>query len=158
MFDLPRFVMFRVKHRHEIRAQLRRAVNRPVGIDRRIALVGGNLVVEISLGIAPIPYVNDDVALHALGPRRLQLRQFASGDAVRPITVESQGALRIDSVNSIQHRCHGLTGNDAPLPCIGGRLEFTQLFGDRARRFISELVAGIAAIGFYHIEPLRLVF
>ena len=157
MFDLPGFVMFRIKHRDEIRAQFRRAVNRSIGIDRRIAFVGGNLVVEISLGIAPIPHVNDDVALDALGSRWLRLRQFAGSDAVRPIAEEGQGAFRIDSVDSIQHRRHRLAGNNAPLPGVGRRFEFAQLSGNRPRRFVAQLMASITAVGFYDVEPLSLM-
>ena len=75
----------RIEHRQMIGRVFRRAVERTVGVDRRIALVGRNQVVKIMLLIAPIPGRDHDIALDAGRPRRLGERQFAVGDAVGPV-------------------------------------------------------------------------
>src|SRR5262249_54854504 len=76
--DLTRLMSHRVQDRYEICALLGSPIDEAVGVDRGMALVGGDLVVQVGLGTGPVPYGDDDVALHALWPRRLRRGQFAS--------------------------------------------------------------------------------
>ncbi len=66
--DLRRGVRSRIDDRHVISAGLKRAVDRAVGIHRRIALVARDLVMQIRLRIGPIPHRHHDVAFAALRP------------------------------------------------------------------------------------------
>ena len=60
----------RIEHRHVVGAQLERAVEQAVGVERRIAAIGRDHVVQVRLRIGPVPLRDDDVALEALRPRR----------------------------------------------------------------------------------------
>ena len=86
----------RVEDREEIRALLGRAVDRAVGVDRGIALVGRDLVVQVVLGPGPVPQRDDDVALDALRPRRL--RAGSSPAAIRSVQSANsvKSALRVE--------------------------------------------------------------
>ena len=86
VLDFGRLVLYRVQHRDEVRTEFGCSIDRPVGVDRWVALVGRNLVVEISRGTAPVPQSNDHVALDSLRPRRLRFGQLAGGDAIGPIS------------------------------------------------------------------------
>ena len=70
-------VLHRIEHRQVVGAQLERAVDRAVGVDRRVAPVGRDHVVQVRLRVGPVPLRDDDVALDALRPRRRR-RHFAA--------------------------------------------------------------------------------
>ncbi len=73
----------RIEDRKIVGGIFGRAVDRAPGIDSRVALVGRDLVMQVGLGIAPVPQRHHDVALDALRPLRLRRRQRAGGDACR---------------------------------------------------------------------------
>ena len=79
----------RIDHRHVVGARLERAVDRPVRVHGRIALVARDLVVQVRLRIGPVPHRDDDVALAALRARRRRGRQLAAGDAIGPVAPTS---------------------------------------------------------------------
>ena len=84
-------VAVRIEHRHVVGAQLERAVERPVGVHRRIAAIGRDHVVQVRLRIGPVPHRDDDVALDALRPRRRR-RKLAGLDAVGPVGEHRESA------------------------------------------------------------------
>ena len=71
-----------IEDRQDVGRVFGRAEHRAVGVDRRIAPVRSDQVVQIFLRVAPVPGRDDDVALEPLRPRRLVLGQLALGDAV----------------------------------------------------------------------------
>ena len=132
----------RVQHRHIGFAELECAIDRAVGVDRRITLVGRSLIVEIRLRVGPIPLRDDDVALLALRPRRRLGRQLTRCDAVGPISEHGQRRRPPDPVKATPHLATGLTRQDAPIPGRDRRLELAEGGGDLARGLIAELMAG----------------
>ena len=78
-------VRLRIEDRHVVGRVFVRAVQRAVGVDRRIAPVRGNQIVDEMLLRRPFPRRDDDVALDACRPRRFGLRQLALGDPVGPV-------------------------------------------------------------------------
>ena len=86
-----------------IGAHLERAVDQAVGVDRGIAPVGRDLVVQVGLRVGPVPQRDDDVALDALRPRRL--RGGTSPAAMRSVQSanSSQRALRAEPVDAVDH-------------------------------------------------------
>jgi hypothetical protein len=148
-------VGLRIEHGEEVRALLGRAVELTVGVDSGLALVGRDLVMQIGLGAGPVPDRDDDVALDTLRPRGLRCRQLARGDAVGPVREHFKRARHVDTAHVVGHLHLRLPGHDAPHPGFL-RLHVGKLFRDRARRLVAELMAGIAAVGLDHVEPLRL--
>ena len=63
-------VVHRIEHRQIVAALFGRSVDQAVGVDVRIALIGGDFVVQIGLRVGPVPLRDDDVALDALRARR----------------------------------------------------------------------------------------
>ena len=55
MLNFSRLMAHRVQYREEICAQLGCAIDRSIGVDCRLALVGGDLIVEVGFGVAPVP-------------------------------------------------------------------------------------------------------
>ena len=153
--DLARRVSHRVENRQIVRAQLGRAVEKAVGVDAWITLIGGDLVVEIRLGIGPIPFCDDDVALDTLRPRG-RGRQLTGFDAISPIGEHRQGALLAELPDAADHVAARLPGADAAVPGERGGIESPESLGDLARRLAAELVTGPAAIGLHQTQPLRL--
>ncbi len=100
----------RIENRHVVGAVLGRAIERPIGVDGGIALVGGDLVVQVGLGSRPVPYRDDDIALDSLRARRLGGRQLALGDPVGPIAEHASG----------RARCRNARWS-RPCPCWPGR-------------------------------------
>ena len=146
----------RIEHRHVVRARLERAVDRAVGVDRRVALVGGDLVVQVGLRIGPVPLRHDDAALHPLRPARRLRGQFAGQDAVGPVGEHLERAAAPHPVQPVRHRAAGLTRLDAPVPGRDHRVELAQLGRDLARRQVAEGMAGGAAARLHGPHPLRL--
>src|SRR5438045_7232626 len=102
---------------------------------------------DIGLRRIPIPFRDDDVAFDAGGPRRSGLRQFALCDAVGPGAEQRQLTARIEQANCVHHTGASLARLQAPLPCVGARVEMAELSGDGARGEIAELMAMDAAVG-----------
>ena len=78
-------VVHRIEHRQIVAALLGRSVDQTVGVYLWIALVGGDLVVQISFRIGPVPLRDHHVALDALRPGRRLRRQLAVRDPGGPI-------------------------------------------------------------------------
>ena len=129
-----------IEHRQMIAGIFRRAVERPVRIDRGIALVGRNQIVEILLLVAPIPGRHDNVAFDALRPRRLGERQFALGNAIGPVAeIFERNAAKLAG-QRIDHQCRGLSGLHAPDPGLFAALEFAKRARNRSRRELTKLM------------------
>ena len=76
----PDLVVDGIEPRNEVRARFRRSVDQAVRVERRIAAVGRDLVMQIAGRRVPVPLRHDEVALHAGRTRRLRERQFALRD------------------------------------------------------------------------------
>ena len=74
-----------IEDRNVVRAVFRRTVERSVGVDGRVALVGRDQIVQVVLVVHPVAQRDDDVALDTLRPRWLRERQLALGDALGPV-------------------------------------------------------------------------
>ena len=148
--EVRHLVGLRVEHRHVVGRIFRRAVERTVGVDRRIAPIRRDQIVQILVGRRPVPGGDDEIALDAGRARRLVLRQFALGDAVGPVAeilVRRAAELTGDAVG---HHLAGLAGGDAALPCLGAGVELAELRRDRARGLLAELMT-TDAIGVVHL-------
>ena len=143
-------VGLRIEDRHVVGRIFRRAVERAVGIDRRIAPVRRDQVVQVLVRRRPVPGGDDEIALDAGRPLRLVLRQFALGDAVGPVAeilVRRAAELAGDAVG---HHLAGLAGLDAANPGVRAEVELAELRRDRARRFLAELMTA-DAVGVVHL-------
>ena len=149
-------VRLRIQDRNVVGRVFGRAVQRAVGVDGRIAPVRRDQVVQIMLLGAPFPGGDDDVALDALGPRRLGLRQFALGDAVGPVAeILVRHAAEL-SGNPVRHHLARLTRLEAAHPGIPARLERTELRRDRAGGLLAELMAADAVDVVHLPQPVGL--
>ena len=79
------------------------AVDRAVGVEERVALVGGDLVVHHPARVSPRPHAEDQVALLPLRARR-DRRQLAVRDPIAPLGVELQRARPTHAVDLDRHR------------------------------------------------------
>src|SRR5262245_16573481 len=75
----------RVQHRDHIGALLWRTVDQAAGVQRGIAPVRADFIMEITLRARPIPDRDDQIALDPLWARGHDGGQLAGGYAVRPI-------------------------------------------------------------------------
>ena len=146
-------VVDRVEHRNVVGAPFGRAVDRAVGIDRRIAPVGGNFIVQVHLGSAPVP----DARRRRCARRPAAVR--ASTSAVRrrrcgrsnPRKSSARAACRAG------RRWRAIAVPACPdwmrriQPAYESRLLEFRL--NRARRLVAELVAADAAVGLDGGEP-----
>ena len=148
-------VRLRIEHRDVVGAQLERAVQQTVRIDRRLAAIRRHHVVQVRLRIRPIPHRDHDVALDALRPWRRR-RHFAAVDAIGPIGEEQQRALLAHIVDAVQHLRAGLARGEPALPRMLQRRERAELLRDLARAFRAQLMARRAAAGLDHPQPLGL--
>jgi len=149
-------ILHRVEYRYEIAAFLGRAIEQTIGVDGGIALVGGNLVMQIGFGRIPVPQGYNDIARLAFRALRLGEGQFAGGDAIGPIAEQSEGARRIQPADRTDHIIGGLPDLDAIFP--GGRrgIKMAEGLGYGPRRGIAQLMAGVAAVRLDDVKPLLL--
>src|SRR6266403_3225639 len=110
---------------------------------------------EIFLRPGPVPLCNDDVTLEALRARRGG-RQFTGFDAIGPVAELLHGALAPHTVSRGDHIVADLGRLDAPVPGRCRRVERAETRGNFARRLVSELMAGFAAISLHQFNPLAL--
>ena len=108
-------VAHRIEHRQVVGAQLEGAVDQAVGVERRIAPIGRDRVVQVGLRVGPVPLGDDDVALEALRPRR-RGRHFARGDAIGPVREQRERAIAAELSEAADHLRARLPGLQAPLP------------------------------------------
>ena len=96
--DLSRLVAVGIEHRQVVGAQFERAVDRPVRVERGIAAIGRDDIVEVGLRIGPVPHRDDDVALEALRARRRR-RHLSLGacDRSSPRRSRARAPARADS-------------------------------------------------------------
>src|SRR5262249_11336506 len=118
-----------------------------------MAPVRGDQVVDQGLLCPPLPRRADDVALAALRPRRLALRQLALGDAVPPSAEILERHAAELSGKPVHHELAGLSGADAAHPCLRAGLELAELRRDGARRFLPELMAADAVNVTHALAP-----
>ncbi len=138
-----------------VRAQLERSVDEAVGVERRIAPIGGHFVVQVGLRIRPVPLRDDDVALESLRTRR-RGRHLAAGDAVRPVGKHRVDAILAHVVHAARHLRAGLTRLNAALPGRGGAVERAEILRHLARALRAELMTGGAPARLQHAEELGL--
>ena len=146
-------VGLRIEDRHQVGRVFGRAVKRAAGIDRRLAPVGRDQVVQILVRRRPVPGGDDDVALDAGRPLRLVLGQFALRDAVGPVAeilVRHAAELAGEAVG---HHLAGLAGGDAADPGVGAGIELAELRRNRAGRFLAELMAADAVDIVHALQP-----
>ena len=79
-----------IQDRHDVGGIFRRAEQRAIGVDVRVAPIRRDQVMQILFLGVPLPGRDHDVALDALRALRLVLRQLALGDAVGPVGVVSE--------------------------------------------------------------------
>ena len=145
----------RIENGQVVGAELQRSVDEAVGVERGIPSVGRDLVVEIRLGVSPVPLRDDDVALESLRSRRRR-RQLAFGDAIGPVGEHRQCAIFTHRVQTTGHLRAGLSRLNAPLPRFGGRVERAELFRDLTRPLGAKLVTRGAAARLHAPDPLGL--
>ena len=109
VLQLRRSVRKGIEHWNEVRALFRRAIDLAIGINSGRAPVGGDEVMHVTRGRAPVPGSDDDVALYTLRSRRLVERQLAGSNAIGPVTKQRQSALLVKSAQYVDHLGHGLT-------------------------------------------------
>ena len=151
-----RRVLDRIEDGHEVRAVLRRPEERPVAVDRGIALVARDEVVQVMLLVHPVAQRDDDIALDALRPLRLGVRQLAFGDAVGPVAEildGRPGPFRPAGRSSIGRPARTARGASRPR---ADEAKCPEAGLDRARRELAELVAADAAVVLHVVEPVGL--
>ena len=108
-----------------IGAVLRRPIKRAISVDRGIALVAGNQVVQVVLFVHPVAQGYDDVALDPLRPLRLGMRQLAFRNTVGPIRQVLDGK-RTHAGQLAHHKLGGLSRLHAARPSLFGISEVSQ--------------------------------
>ncbi len=155
--DHARRVRLRIHDGQVVAGGLERAVDRSVGVHPRVALVAGNLVVQVVARIRPVPQRDDDVALAALRARRRGLRQLAAGNAISPVGVHRQRALAAHLREAVAHPGARLARLDAAIPRGGAGVEHAKALRNFARRLVAERMAASAAVGVDDVaNPLAL--
>ncbi len=142
-----------IEDRHIVGRVFRRAVKLAVGVDRGIAPVRRDQVVQVLVRRGPGPRGDHEVALDAARTLGLGERQFALGDAVGPVAeifVRHAAELTGDAVGHLLAR---LARQDAALPRFGARIELAELRRDRARRLLAELMTADAIDVFHPRDP-----
>ena len=133
-----------VEHRQIVRGFLQRAIQTAPGIHRRVAPVGGHQVVQIRLGVGPVPLGDDHVALQPVGPLGHR-RQFARRDAVGPVGVHLQRALVAHARQRVGHEGACLARAHPLVPGFERVLRAGKQVGDGARGLGAHLMTHHAA-------------
>ncbi len=141
--DLHRFVPRRVGDHQGVVGD-GYAVDEAVGVDRRLPLVGGDLVVDVGGLPRPLPHGQHQVALDALRPRR-GVGHLAGGDTVAPVGEHRQAAVAAEAVEDAAHLRAALPEGDPVVPCLDRGVEPVEM-ADVEREPVSHLVAELAAL------------
>ena len=152
---LARGVGDRIQHRHVVGAQFERAVNRPVGIDARIPPVGRHDVVQVGLGIGPVPLRDDHVPLDPLRPCGAG-GSCTRTDPIGPIREHLQHARAAEIIERVAHLTARLSGLHAAIPRGDGVGERTERRRDFPRGLGAERMARGAAARFHAADPIAL--
>src|SRR5262245_56548604 len=140
-------VLYWIEDRQVVGAELQRAVKGTVRVDRRVAAIRRDDVVQVRLRIDPIPPRDAGVALGARRTGRHR-RQLAAADAIGPARELRENPLAAELVQRAGHLRTRLARLNAALPGGHSRRELAELALDLARGFVAELMAGQAAAGF----------
>src|SRR6267378_1370975 len=100
---------------------------------------------QVFVGRRPLPRRDHDIAFDALRTRRLAPGQFTLGDAVGPVTEIFEGGAAEIPGKIVGHLLAGLPRLNAPYPGRCAGIELAESFGDRAGRFLAELMTTDAA-------------
>ena len=111
---------------------------------------------QVLLLVSPVPRSYDDVALDALRPRGLAVRQFAFGDAIGPIAEIFVGRATEIAGQRVDHERRGLARHGTAAPGVLARLELTERGRDGTGRFLAELMAADAGPILQHRQPFAL--
>ena len=147
-------IRFHIQDRNIVGGIFRRSIERAIGVDGWIAFVGRYAVMQILLLVAPVPCRDDDVALDARWALRLCLRQFAIGDALRPVAkIFVRRAAKLAGENA-HHGLAALPRLRAAHPRILVVLVISKPRRNRARRQLSKLVAADTAVVLHQEHPV----
>ena len=150
--NFGRRVANRIEHARSIRADFVHAVDQAVRVQGGIAAVGGDFVVEIFLGVAPVPFGDDDVALDALRTRRRLLsgiRLRRCGRSNRRTFASARFAAK--ALRVLPFICEPTCADETRrLHAATEESKWPRLAGKFARGLVAELVAGLAAVGLHH--------
>ena len=150
-----RRVLHRIEHRHVVRAQLERAVNRPVRIEPRVAAIGGHRIVHVRFRIGPVPLRDHEVALDAARARRRR-RHLACRDTIGPVREHLERAPAAERVEARAHLPARLAGLNATVPRRNGRRKGAERLGNLTHALGANLMARGAAARLGRANPLRL--
>ncbi len=111
---------------------------------------------QIFVRCGPFPRSDDDIPFFAFGAWWLALGKLAFGNAIGPVAeILVRDATKLPG-DPVCHLLTGLAGLYAPLPGFGARVEFPQRCRNRARRFLSDLVAADAVDVVHLPQPVVL--
>src|SRR4029434_5364243 len=88
----------------------------------------------------PVPHCDHNVALFTLRPLRLNGRQFAAGNSIRPICVHLQGTLPANLREPGTHAIAGLARLKAAIPGGYGVGEFAEGLRNLTCRPVAQLM------------------
>src|SRR6478672_13866099 len=111
---------------------------------------------QVSVWRRPLPRSDHDVALDALRTRRLSLGQFAFGDAIGPVSEIFKGDTAEIPGKLVGHLLTGLPRLNAPHPGSFAGIEFAESSGNRAGRFLADLMTADAADVLHLLQPVIL--
>ena len=132
------------------------AVDRAVGVQVGVALVGGDLVVDHRDGVAPAPHRQHQVAFLPLRAGRRR-RDLAGRDAVGPVGEQAQRALAPHAVEPGVHARAATPHLHPVVPRVEGRVEVVDVqHGHLAGGHVAHLVAELTAV-LQPVDPLGLV-
>ncbi len=147
-FDAAGGIRLRIDHRQIVATLFERAVDRTVGIDRRIPLVARDLVVQIRFGIRPVPHRDHHVSLASLRAIGCGRRQLAGGDPVGPVRVHPECALTADLREARAHTAARLAGLNPLIPrALRIWCGIEDALGNAPRGGTAHLMAPGAAVG-----------
>ena len=151
-------VVHRIEDRQVVGGELGRPIDQSVAVDGRIAFVGERQVVQVMLGVRPVPHRHHDIALDAGRPRRRRARQLAGLDAIGPIRQRRQmaAARRQQRRHVGDHGQAGRPRLQAPRPGLDRGVEMAERLRDGTGRVIADLMAIAAAVGLDRVQPLIL--
>ena len=110
---------------------------------------------QVVLLVHPVAQRDDDVALDALRPLRLGVRQLALGDAVGPVAevlerraAEIAGQLQLTIISPAWPDC------TRRIQASSDDANVAEASRNRARREVAELMAADAAVVLHRVEPV----
>ena len=144
---LARRVVRRIDDGQVIATLFERSVDGAVGVHGRIPLVARDVIVQIDLGICPVPHRDDDVPLPALRTRRSGRRQLSVGNPIGPVRVHRQRALAANLREAGTHPGARLAGLNPAIP-RGSRVRglTEDALWNLARGLVAHLMTASAAV------------